>query len=164
MPHYYFSWMWESGRKGGFLNMPFTFVDCKILSNENGTTLIQWLEKVFDIMYFNLTFFRKSSTRKSIRCKSAPNRVSSFFSVWNCYKFNYLLPIFTGKVASFFLVVVAILLWTYFLLLATVLRLKFKKWWKNHHFMHLTKIMWLFISSSPYYKCKKITQCYENGC
>ena len=54
-------------------------------------------------MYFNLTFFRKSSTRKSIRCKSAPNRVSSFFSVWNCYKFNYLLPIFTGKVASFFL-------------------------------------------------------------
>ena len=163
MPHYYFSWMWESGRKGGFLNMPFTFVDCKILSNENGTTLIQWLEKVFDIMYFNLTFFRKSSTRKSIRCKSAPNRVSSFFPYGIATNSITCCLFLREKWPLFFSVVVAILLWTYFLLLATVSRLKFKKWWKNHHFMHLTKIMWLFISS-PYYKCKKITQCYENGC
>ena len=135
----------------------------RYFSNENGTTLIQWLEKVFDIMYFNLTFFRKSSTRKSIRCKSAPNRVSSFFPYGTAT--NSITCLFLReKWPLFFSVVVAILLWTYFLLLATVLRLKFKKWWKNHHFMHLTKIMWLFISSSPYYKCKKITQCYENGC
>ena len=50
-------------------------------------------------------FLRKSSSSKSIRCKSAPNRISSLFSVWNllqnCFKFNYL-PIFTGKETSFF--------------------------------------------------------------
>ena len=46
-------------------------------------------------MYFNLTFF----LRKSSSCKSAPNRVSSFFSVWNCFKFNYL---FYGKSNLFF--------------------------------------------------------------
>ena len=157
MPHYYFSWMWESGRKGGFLNMPFTFVDCKILSNENGTTLIQWLEKVFDIMYFNLTFFllKRVAVAKVHQIGFRP-----FFPYGTA---SNSITYFTGKVTSFFPVVVAISLWTYFLLSTTVSRLKFKKWWKNHHFMHLTKIMWLFISS-PYYKCKKITQCYENGC
>ena len=157
MPHYYFPWMWESGRKGGFLNMPFTFVDCKILSNENGTTLIQWLEKVFDIMYFNLTFFllKRVAVAKVHQIGFRP-----FFPYGTA---SNSITYFTGKVTSFFPVVVAISLWTYFLLSTTVSRLKFKKWWKNHHFMHLTKIMWLFISS-PYYKCKKITQCYENGC
>lgn len=157
MPHYYFSWMWESGRKGGFLNMPFTFVDCKILSNENGTTLIQWLEKVFDIMYFNLTFFllKRVAVAKVHQIGFRP-----FFPYGTA---SNSITYFTGKVTSFFPVVVAISLWAYFLLSTTVSRLKFKKWWKNHHFMHLTKIMWLFISS-PYYKCKKITQCYENGC
>ena len=158
MPHYYFSWMWESGRKGGFLNMPFTFVDCKILSNENGTTLIQWLEKVFDIMYFNLTFFllKRVAVAKVHQIGFRP-----FFPYGTA---SNSITYFYGKSSLFFFpVVVAISLWTYFLLSTTVSRLKFKKWWKNHHFMHLTKIMWLFISS-PYYKCKKITQCYENGC